>query len=54
MAYEILVPWPGIEPMPLVVEAQNPNHWRMFVCVCVCACAHTCTGRVQLFAIPWT
>ena len=23
----ILVPWPGIEPMPLAVEAQNPKHW---------------------------
>ena len=35
MAYEILVPWPGIEPRPLVVKAQNPNHW--------CAHTHTCT-----------
>ena len=24
MAYGILVPWPGIEPMPLAVEAQTP------------------------------
>ena len=23
----ILVPWPGIEPGPLAVEAQSPNHW---------------------------
>ena len=27
MAYRILVPWLGIEPMPPVVEAQSPNHW---------------------------
>ena len=24
MAYGILVPWPGIEPTPLAVEAQSP------------------------------
>ena len=24
---EILVHRPGIEPMPLAVKAQNPNHW---------------------------
>ena len=23
----ILVPWPGIEPLPPVLEAQNLNHW---------------------------
>ena len=23
----ILVPQPGIEPIPLAVEAQSPNHW---------------------------
>ena len=23
----ILVPHPGIEPMPPVLEAQSPNHW---------------------------
>ena len=23
----ILVPWPGIEPRPLVVRAGSPNHW---------------------------
>ena len=23
----ILVPWPGIEPVPPAVEAQSPNHW---------------------------
>ena len=23
----ILVPQPGIEPLPPEVEAQNPNHW---------------------------
>ena len=27
MTCGILVPWPGIEPGPPVVEAQNPNHW---------------------------
>ena len=52
MAYEILVPWPGIEPRPLVVKAQNPNHWC--VCVRAYACTHTRIGRVQLFVTPWT
>ena len=23
----ILIPWTGIEPWPLVVEVQSPNHW---------------------------
>ena len=23
----ILVPWPGIEPVPHAVEVQHPNHW---------------------------
>ena len=23
----ILVPWPGIEPVPLAVKAKYPNHW---------------------------
>ena len=27
MAGGILVPQPGIEPGPLAVKAQNPNHW---------------------------
>ena len=27
MAYGILVPWSGIEPMPPAVEAWNLNHW---------------------------
>ena len=27
MACRILVPPPGIEPMPLAVEALSPNHW---------------------------
>ena len=27
VACRILVPWPGIEPVPPVVEAQSPNHW---------------------------
>ena len=26
-ACEILVSWPGIEPRPLAVKAQHPNHW---------------------------
>ena len=26
-ACEILVPQPGIEPLPPAVEAQSPNHW---------------------------
>ena len=25
--YGMLVPWPGIEPGPPALEAQNPNHW---------------------------
>jgi len=23
----ILVPWPGIEPVPILVKAWSPNHW---------------------------
>ena len=26
-ACRILVPWPGIEPLPSAVEVQNLNHW---------------------------
>ena len=26
-ACEILIPWPGIKPMPPAVEAQSVNHW---------------------------
>ena len=26
-AYGILVPWPGIEPMPSALRAQSLNHW---------------------------
>ena len=27
VAFGILVPWPGTEPVPPAVEAQSPNHW---------------------------
>ena len=27
MAYEILVPQPGMEPVPPAVEARSLNHW---------------------------
>ena len=27
IACGILVPWPGIEPVPPAVEARSPNHW---------------------------
>ena len=27
VARRILVPQPGIEPVPLVVEVRSPNHW---------------------------
>ena len=27
MTWEILVPQPGIKPVPPAVEAQCPNHW---------------------------
>ena len=27
IVYQILVPQPGIKPMPLAVEALSPNHW---------------------------
>ena len=27
VACGILVPQPGVEPMPLAVEARSPNHW---------------------------
>ena len=28
MLGEILVPQPGIEPLPSAVKAQSPNHWE--------------------------
>ena len=28
-AYRNLVPPPGIEPGPLAVKAQSPNHWTV-------------------------
>ena len=28
-AYKILVPWPGITPMPPAVEAWSPNRWTI-------------------------
>ena len=28
LARGILVPQPGIEPMPPALEAQGPNHWN--------------------------
>ena len=28
-AYEILVPRPGIEPVPLAVKSRNPNYWTI-------------------------
>ena len=27
MACEILVPWPGVEPMPFVLGEQSLSHW---------------------------
>ena len=27
MAYGILVPWPGIEPVPPTVKVQSLNNW---------------------------
>ena len=46
VACRILVPQPGIEPVPPVVEVQSLNHWTakevpeddFYVCVCVCVC----------------
>ena len=37
-AYGILVPQPGVEPVPHAVEAQSPEHWTaeaflLFLCV---------------------
>lgn len=28
MACVMLIPWPGIEPAPSAVKAQNPKHWQ--------------------------
>ena len=43
MACGILVPRTGIEPAPLAVRAQSPNHWTarefpylLFICLFVC------------------
>ena len=37
----ILVPQSGIEPMPLAMEAQSPNHWtaRELPVVCLPKCS---------------
>ena len=34
MACRISLPRPGIEPQPMAVQVQNPNHWttRKFLC----------------------
>ena len=29
VAYGILIPWPGIEPVTPALEAQNLNHWTI-------------------------
>ena len=43
LACRILVPWPGIEPVPPAVEAQHPYHWtakeflrevKFLICFC--------------------
>ena len=38
MAYGILVPQPGIEPVPPALEAQRVNHWTTRD-VPVCGCS---------------
>ena len=42
----ILVPWPGIEPGPLAVKTQSPNHWT--------TSSVQLLSHVQLFVTPWT
>ena len=66
MAYGILVPRPGIEPMPPALEEWSLNHWtNKGVSICpsalkkkdllllkyVCARLLSC---VRLFVTPWT
>ena len=29
VAYGTLVPWPGIKPLPLAIEAQSLTHWTL-------------------------
>ena len=29
MVYRLLVPWPGIKPMPPALEAWSLNHWTL-------------------------
>ena len=36
--YRILVPWPGIEPVPSAVEAWNLNHWTTREVPCIRLC----------------
>ena len=31
-AFRILVPWPGIEPIPHAAEEWNPTHWLSGLC----------------------
>ena len=40
VAHRVLFPWLGIEPVPLAVKAQSPNHWttREFLFFFCCCC----------------
>ena len=53
----ILVPWCGMQTMPLALEVQSLNHWTAseFLCVCVCVCVCCLVAKLYLtFVIPWT
>ena len=55
-ACRILVPPPGLKPVPPAVEAQNLNHWtarevlQLGVCVCVCVCVRLCNAPNTQYA----
>ena len=57
-ACRILVPWPGIEPVPPAVEVWSPNHWttREFLLVYfkIYPSSVQPLSCVWIFAIPWT
>ena len=58
-ACRILVPWPGVEPSPLAVKVQSPNHWttrelpwHLLLSVCVSIMVTWCE-ELTPWKRPW-
>ena len=48
-AYRILVPRPGIEPVPPTVEAWSPNHWTAREVLTCCLTLFLNPDDIELF-----